>query len=319
MQRDNEGIIVEPCPRCRHCGGEGPVRHEALRDPMFGTPGSWSLRQCANPSCGLGWLDPQPLVAEIPKLYASYYTHADGGEPAAQSYHSGGLKGRLKRLLGNLLFWKKPVFHTDLLHLQGKAPGRLLDVGCGDGVFLAAAAREGWQALGLDFDEKAVAAAKRLPGVDARVGDLFDQGFAAGSFDAIVMNNVIEHLPEPARVFAECHRLLAKGGRLVMITPNVDALGHEVFGRHWRGLEPPRHLQIFNARTLRAFAGAAGFRTIHAFSSIGHGMFEMSRDLAAAAGVTVPDADPKRLRRRAMLQNLLGRSRGEWVVLVAER
>ena len=217
-QIDNEGILVEPCEQCANCGAEGRLRHTDLRDPMFGAPGTWSIRQCVNPACGLGWADPQPLTSEIGKLYADYYTHGSGANDH-QSYRSSGAKGIVKKILGYLLFWNRPVFHTDLLHLQGKVPGRLLEVGCGSGSFLAAATRAGWSATGIDFDEDAIAAARHIKGVDARTGDLFEQGFAENSFDAIVMNNVIEHLPRPGAVFEECYRIMTKGGRLVMITP----------------------------------------------------------------------------------------------------
>ena len=311
---NNEGIMCTPAPTCVACGSNGQVVYTDLRDSLFGSPGNWSLRRCY---CGLSWLDPQPRVDEIYKLYAEYYTHNSSAEG---QYHGKGATAILKRTLAILFWWKQAVFQTDLFHLQGMKPGNLLEVGCGNGDFLAAAVRSGWQAFGIDFDEKAIAAARArmIPGLKAAVGDIYSHKLSDDAFDAIVMNNVIEHLPDPPRVFAACHRLLKKGGRLVMITPNIDALGLTVYGRHWRGLEIPRHLYIFNNKTLRTFAKKAGFRQITAFSSIGKYMHQASAEIAIKAGATV-DVNPTKLRRKAQLLNLFGQSRGEWVVLVAEK
>ena len=316
-------ILTEPRSRCACCGGGGTVLHRDLIDPHFGVPGRWTMRRCDDPACGLGWLDPHPRKDQVWKLYRDYYTHGDAGAaaeaPPPATYRSTGAKAIVKRLLATLFFWKRPVFATDLMHLQSVRPGRLLEVGCGGGSFLAAAARAGWTAHGIDFDEKAIAAAKRLPGVDAEVGDLIERKYPAGAFDAVVMSNVVEHLPDPAAVFAECLHILSPGGRVVFITPNIDALGHDLMGRHWRGLEPPRHLYLYNVATLRRFARAAGFAKVLAFSSPGQGMIEASNDIARRAGEPERQQDPRRIRRATFLRGLLGRAKGEWVVLVATK
>ncbi|HVH70033.1 MAG TPA: hypothetical protein VNB49_02845 [Candidatus Dormibacteraeota bacterium] len=51
--------------------------HEHLRDRLFGVPGSWNIRKCLNPRCGLAWLDPMPLDEDIPQAYENYYTHEE--------------------------------------------------------------------------------------------------------------------------------------------------------------------------------------------------------------------------------------------------
>ncbi|WP_174275095.1 class I SAM-dependent methyltransferase [Sphingomonas bacterium] len=318
MSVDNDGILAENRSDCILCGNDSRLLHDGLRDPLFGAPGTWSIRQCASADCRLGWVDPRPLPDQVGKLYESYYTHAEDGAVDEQNYYGGGLKKIVKSVLARLLFWRRPAYQTDLLHLQGMIPGRLLEIGCGSGSFLAAAARAGWAAFGIDFDRKAVEAARSIPGVRAEMGDLLDQGFPAASFDAIVMNNVIEHVSDPIATVGECHRLLRPGGRLVLITPNIGSLGHGVFGRYWRGLEQPRHLFLFNIATLKALARRAGFGRAVVFSSVGKGMLEASAGIAAAAGATVAGADAATLRRKRLLSLLKG-GQGEWVVLVATR
>jgi SAM-dependent methyltransferase len=116
----------------------------------------------------------------------------------------------------------------------------------------------GWDAQGLDVDAAAVRAA-RSRGFDVFEGDLLASPFAEGAFDAVTMIHVIEHLIRPQDHLAAAHRLLAPGGRLVIVTPNAASLGARWFGRAWRGLEPPRHIQVFTPAGLRSLLQHTGF------------------------------------------------------------
>ncbi|MBI1198420.1 MAG: methyltransferase domain-containing protein [Phenylobacterium sp.] len=215
-------------------------------------------------------------------------------------------------------------FLTDNRYLSDMPPGRLLDVGCGTGAYVAWMAREGWDAHGIDFDADAVATARRYPGVDARVGDLASQKYPDDHFDAVVLSNVIEHLLDPQGVFDECRRILAPGGRLVMITPNVDALGHKLFGPDWRGLEPPRHLFLFPGDVLEKMGRKAGFKKVDVFSSPGSRsaaeyVLDQSTKVAQANGRAAPRVSAGQIALQERALDLLGLKRGEWVVLVATK
>jgi SAM-dependent methyltransferase len=332
---DNEGVLCRSVTTCANCAGPGDIIHTDLRDHLFGSPGTWGTRLCRNRRCGLAWLEPQPLPDQIAKLYETYYTHGTEAERSAlengaaadeidlSQLVSRGRTRLIKKLLGKLMFWRRFWFDTDFVYLGSRPPGRVLDVGCGAGDYLALLKRAGWDPVGIDFDEKALDMA-RLRGIDARAGDLVSAAFPHDSFDAVTMMNVIEHLPEPAAVFAECRRILRPGGRLVMMTPNIEALGHRAFGPDWRGLEIPRHLFLYSARTLRAFARRAGFRRVEAFSQLRNRagaefMVEQSMMIAASAGRTHPVVDAGEMDRRSSLRAWLGSSRGEWAFLVAER
>ena len=140
----------------------------------------------------------------------------------------------------------------------------------------------------------------------------------------MVLNNVIEHLPNTAEVFAECRRVLRAGGRLAMMTPNPDAIGHAMFGRDWRGLEPPRHLYLFSPALIGRYAHEAGFRQVETFSyAAGAGsepnILPTSAGLAKAAGRPRRPADLRTVERREKLLDLVGICRGEFTMLVAHR
>lgn len=299
--------------------------HHDLRDDDFGAPGVWSTRRCSNPRCGFGWLDPRPEESEVGRFYQRYFTHADEHSelPPIGNHAAVGWRAAAKKGLALLMPWRRTAILSDSRFLDVLKPGRMLDVGCGTGAFVAWMAQRGWQAHGIDFDEKAVATARMYPGVTADAGDLISQRFPAASFDAVTLSNVIEHLPNPHEVFAECRRILKPGGRLVMMTPNLNAEGHRIFGRYWRGLEPPRHLFLFTPGAIRAFARKAGFRRATVFTSpanIHASSFILgaSEEAAAAEGVTI-HINRKQLVLKERLLDIFGVQRGEWVTLVATK
>jgi SAM-dependent methyltransferase len=328
---DNEGVHCREQRECVSCGKPGVPLHINLRDRLFGAPGTWATFRCKNPECGLGWLNPQPLAAEVIKFYRDYYTHAATDEPGEVAHVQARPYRRFRRwfrqlkrrLLAGLLPWWRLRFDTNLSYVGNAHPGRLLEVGCGTGQFLREAQAAGWDAVGIDFDPEAVKIARRA-GANARASDLFAENFPDKSFDAIFMDNVIEHLPDPPAVFEECYRLLRPRGRLILLTPNLDGYLHELYRADWRGLEVPRHLYLFGAAAMRSLAHRARFRHVEVFSqpvlrfNVAL-MINQSKLIAERSGRKVPDADPTTILQRAARLGWLRWPRGEYLVLAAER
>ena len=132
-------------------------------------------------------------------------------------------------------------------------------MGCGTGEWLTAMRGRGWSVEGVDFDANAVRVACGN-GLKVCVGSVQEQCYETGSFDAITLNHVLEHVPDPLDTLRECNRLLRKGGLLYVATPNLRSWGHSLFKQDWRGLEPPRHLQIFTPSALSRLLAEAGFQ-----------------------------------------------------------
>jgi SAM-dependent methyltransferase len=270
-------IRATECPNCYLCGSLGSPLHKQLPDRLFGVPGQWTLNRCGQPTCGLVWLNPRPIDEDIPKLYEHYYTHKHGGGssdplahlleciwqlvvPAALGYDWGD-RGRLARWLGRLLARFGPVRESacsGVFWVDARQRGRLLDVGCGAGLFLRRMRDLGWEVSGVEPDPTAAAIAAQ--GFPVAVGTLEQARLPAGYFDVVTMSHVIEHLPNPVTTLRECCRILKPGGVLLIYTPNAASMGSQTFGRHWVGWDPPRHLLLFTPAPLRGTVERAGFR-----------------------------------------------------------
>ena len=256
---ESSEIRRRSCPECVLCGATGVVRYTGLRDTLFGAPGEWNVTQCPNPDCGLLWLDPMPIEDDLGLAYQGYYTH--DGELVSGSTRDWRhwLAHQAFRGCLRVVGLDRERERSRRLYLDRLRPGTVLEVGCGAGQRLARLRDCGWQVQGQEIDPEAARVARETFGLEVHVGLLAAAELGAARFDAVAMNHVIEHVPEPVQLLTECRRLLKPGGTLVVVTPNTDSFLHARFGRCWRGLEPPRHLHLFSPRTLGKIARRAGF------------------------------------------------------------
>jgi SAM-dependent methyltransferase len=285
-------IAAEVCPDCVICGAPGVALYHDLTDRFYVASGSWNVSRCIAARCGMLWLNPRPLESDIWKAYRKYYTHeAAGGaksRPPArgiigkmpQAIKRAYIASRLgyadrkvslrEQMLAGFAYLD-PTRRADTDFPSKYLPfgnrGRLLDLGCGSGDMLGAVRSLGWEAEGVDIDPAAVAAARRN-GFNVRCGSLPEQRFPNAGFDAVVMSHVIEHVHHPLELLAEVRRILKRGCRLVIATPNARSLGHRMLRARWPFLDPPRHLQVFTPRALEALVLAAGFTDVRACTEI---------------------------------------------------
>jgi SAM-dependent methyltransferase len=150
-------------------------------------------------------------------------------------------------------------------HVPG---GRLLEIGCSTGFFLNAA-RLDFDVSGVEPSSWAASIARERFGLEVHAGPLESFQGPAGSFDAIALIDVIEHLLSPREALQRCASLLRPGGILYVLTPDVESFSARVLGSYWWGLRPA-HLTYFSPSTLTRLLDETGFarREVRSFGRI---------------------------------------------------
>jgi 2-polyprenyl-3-methyl-5-hydroxy-6-metoxy-1,4-benzoquinol methylase len=138
-------------------------------------------------------------------------------------------------------------------------PGRLLDVGCGKGRFLAAARAAGWEVVGLEPTERSWRVAVEEFELDV-IPELFrDDHFPDDHFDVVTMWHTLEHIPDPVQVVQAIYDWLVPGGMVVIAVPNYDSFQARLGQDLWFQLDPPHHLYHFTPRTVKQLLTVSGF------------------------------------------------------------
>ncbi|MDF5752283.1 class I SAM-dependent methyltransferase [Spongiactinospora sp. TRM90649] len=234
---------IEEFITCHLCG-------ESRQQPLFSPTGAredgtqpWTYRVVRCPSCGFLYRNPNVRPERLGDLYATGYSGFLTGDYAAGR--------RLRYRLTMDAF--APVF-------AGGRKRRLLDFGCGAGLFLEVAEELGFEAYGVDLSPDSVVQANaRLSSAVAYHGSPEDvPEVAAGGFDVITLWSVLAHLPRPLDEFARLRRLLAPGGVLLVFTVNAGSLLLKAHGPAWSGFTK-NHLMFYSARTMPALLRRTGF------------------------------------------------------------
>jgi SAM-dependent methyltransferase len=186
------------------------------------------------PSCGSQTTDPMPSMAELGEAYGAWYRPEEG--------RFSGVGDRLLRKLRG-----RGAVRLDEI----APPGRILDVGCGDGTLIDALQARGRLATGLERESK------RDDVLDADISEV------EGEYGAVVFWHSLEHLPDPAAAVRHAHRLLVPGGVVVIAVPNIASYQARIFGDRWLALDLPRHLSHLSDRALVSGLERAGFEVDH--------------------------------------------------------
>lgn len=208
--------------------------------------GSQSYDVAACPKCGLGITRPFPDEGQTRALYSSEnYREHDSRfilpiEKTVRFFRS----FRRKRIEG---IAKKR---------------RILDIGCGRGVFLSNMREHGWETFGLELNEETAWNARQALGLDIKTGRLFDARFQGGFFDVITIWHVLEHMPDPALTIKECNRTMKPGGLMVIAVPNFGSMQAKLSGRYWFHLDVPYHLYHFNLENLMFLLEKYSFKIV---------------------------------------------------------
>jgi len=215
--------------RCPLCAGKLHVR---LRKVEYsGTNGSFDVLRCDH--CGLGMTYP------MPSDLAPYYEDYHGGRHGATADRC---VSRRISIVGD--------------STRAQKPGKMLDIGCGDGSFLLAAQECGWRVQGTEFNPQLA----RQRGLDV-VTDMCDIPDSS-VFDCITLWHSLEHLGDPMSTLRSIRSQLSPTGVLLIAVPDIDGIQARMFGRKWFHLDVPRHLYHYSKTSLSALLQATGFSPV---------------------------------------------------------
>jgi SAM-dependent methyltransferase len=196
------------------------------------------------PECGLLYRNPGVRPERLGELYTGGYSRFLRGAYARER----------RRRYALVMDAFAPLFADG----TGR---RLLDFGCGTGLFLETARERGFAGSGVDLSLDSVEKA-RSRGLDAHHGSPADvPELAKGGFDVITMWSVLAHLAEPVADLTMLRGLLADDGVLLILTVNANSLLLKGEGPKWGGFTP-NHLAIYSPTTLPRLLHRAGFGAV---------------------------------------------------------
>lgn len=217
--------------------------------------------------------------AECGFFYADPMPHLD--HDALQELYSGDYLGEYTEKWRHTRMVANPERRLDAIERTAHRPvRRFLEVGCGEGFAMERAVLRGWEVAGQEVSEEFGFRVRERLSREVFVGELQDARWRAGSFDAVYMDSVIEHVPRPLAMLRKVAFLLRAGGVLYLICPNEDSLFNWVKSLARRlglrkgaaqlsPLRTPYHIVGFTRATLARALDQAGFEPLEVAARFG--------------------------------------------------
>lgn len=232
----NENMISHSCISC---GSQISVDDKDVFDTRFGIPGFYGVGMCS--SCTLLQAVPIPSPEDLKILYEKYYNFGGEKETIYTCFRELFLSSTFYR------FWLS--IDGDISFHKTRGSGRLLDIGCNEGRGLKIYEENGFEAEGLELNERAAAEARKA---GFRVyNEPVDQFEPAKPYDVCVLSNVLEHSLDPKGMLSHVQRMLRTGGRIWISCPNNKSWLRYLFGRYWINWHVPFHIVHFSKETLK--------------------------------------------------------------------
>jgi 2-polyprenyl-3-methyl-5-hydroxy-6-metoxy-1,4-benzoquinol methylase len=204
----------------------------------------FSLHTCN--SCELTYTFPTPSDALLSKIYSGEYWMR---EKTVQK------RGPIVRLVYK--FNEVRLIATVKPLLRRLRPGAaILEVGAGSGQLAYYLKQRGYDMEVTDISKEVLEEIWNIYGIRGHCGNLEDMEFLS-KYDAIILNNVLEHLPDPVGTLKKAEQLLTVQGIILLEVPNIASLQFKLFGGSWFPLQIPQHLFHFSPASLQKIAHRA--------------------------------------------------------------
>ncbi|MGB2895329.1 MAG: class I SAM-dependent methyltransferase [Anaerolineales bacterium] len=236
----SEDQAVAICPICRLA--QSKVLFQAASWEPIARDHIYEVRCCKN--CGATFTSPDIP----PKMLGVFYSQGLYKDTR-------NLVSPVVDAISNLFQWSRLRKVTRFFQR-----GKLLDVGCGKGRFLAYAAQQGWNVYGIEPSENGRKVASRRLG--DRVSSNLDELNVNEKFDVITLWHVLEHVSEPAEMLRQIRPYIKPEGAICVAVPNFASLQAQIGSKHWSHLDIPRHRTHFTPSTLEYMLDLTGYRII---------------------------------------------------------
>ncbi len=231
------------------CVGCGLTTWEAI-----GEKDGYALYRCNVAKEGCGTISVLPTPTASRDLYGKNYFVAEQGGSGYVNYDEDKevMRPEIIRALDEL---------KSMIPLGESESRLLLDIGAATGFLLSLAREHGWQVRGVEISDYAAAQA-RGKGLDVITGTIADLHAEPKSFDAIILWDVIEHVPDPNTDVERIHGLLKPGGVLLLVTPDASSFYARIRGRAWHLIVPPEHINCFSRSGMKSLLARHGFEIV---------------------------------------------------------
>ncbi len=245
--------------KCNLCGSSENRLIRESYDFLTHLGGKFKIVQCCK--CGLIFVNPKPT--NISDFYPpSYEPYNISNKDFHQNLYNQLLNKYYEKNKSRWDYFLSFIFEKVYNPIPFKKNGRILDLGCGNGLGLYNLQNCGWEVYGLDISKMAVEFAQRELGLkNVKYGSLVNNNYPNNFFDVVVLNYVIEHLPDPKVILKKIKKILKYKGLLLITTPNFESVNSIIFRSYWFPLETPRHLYLFTSETFKKLLfSIGGFR-----------------------------------------------------------
>jgi SAM-dependent methyltransferase len=247
------------CPNCDLSFVSPRLTADALQrlydEPAYFEGGVYGAQSRWSPAMVLqrAWMAGR--LAEIESVRSSHGPSGKGSPARSRSAGGSGIGG-------------SSVVAPGVLGSAVDGSARLLEIGSGYGLFLAAAREEGYHVTGVELSRTGVAHARSRLGVEVFCGQLENAPSAnALPFDVICFWDTLEHVPDPLVFLRHVRSRLAAEGIFALSIPDISSLPAKLLRHKWWTLKPEQHIWHFTPATLRLLANRAGLEVTDVITS----------------------------------------------------
>ncbi len=238
--------------KCALCGGQKTKRIFVARNKhgrhMLDAKDKFDIFSCLE--CGSVFLKKMDINEEYYKKYyeSGYYENQKISrilDKAVGLLVNFSLKRKQKIIINNFRNKKRKI--------------SILDIGCGNGGFLSSLKNDKFDKSGVEINQEAAKVCEKK-GINVYNQNLIDIDFGDKKFNVITMWHVLEHITNPIDYFHKIRDILDDEGVVILQTPNSNSIGSICGGKNWFHLDSPRHLILYNKKSVDWLYRKTGFR-----------------------------------------------------------